>query len=1204
MKKLFGLIFNPWVLLVLGLAALSIVIWIVGPLVAIGTVRPLETTTSRLVLIGAILLLVALRKAWQFWRARKANDKVVDQLLAPTKTVSNDPADAELKTLGERFATALETLKRAKFDQGKSGLAGAWSGLSSRVGKRYLYELPWYVIIGAPGSGKTTALVNSGLKFPLAEAMGEHAVRGVGGTRNCDWWFTDQAVLIDTAGRYTTQDSHKANDSKAWEGFLDLLKSARPRQPLNGVLVTVSVTDLLTRTAAERAQHAAAVRLRVQELHQQLGIRFPIYLLVTKCDLLAGFMETLGEADKDTRATPWGMTFKLDRHQRTDIAGFGPEFDALEKRLTDGLIDRLQLERDPQRRARIYAFPQQFEALRGLLKDYLEQVFSPSQFEAHPLLRGVYFVSGTQEGTPIDRMLGRIARTYRLERTVVPPNQASGRSFFLARLLKEVVFAESALAGTDLKWERRRGWLAVGAYAMIACVTALALVAWGTSYVNNKRYVAKVGATVDDVRALLQSTPNRASPDIMVLLPALEATRDLARASIGDSVPWSYGFGLYQGRKLDAASQQAYRRMLVDAVLPRIALGIEDRLKTGIDNPELQYEALKAYVMLYDPSRFDADALKLYVLADWETHLPRSVTTEQRAALESHLDALLAEGGAVSPLPEDRALVAQVRSRLVSSPLTERIYRRMRRQGVGSEFPDFTIAKAGGPAAPLVFTRASGQPLTKGVPGFFTHDGYHKGFQKEVDRVSRQLADEESWVLGVSDATRQDTLRNADVQQQLSDEVRRLYLGDYARTWEEFIGDVRMLPTSNLPQAVQMSRVLSAPDNPLVPLLRGLSRETTLTVTNADVATKVESGARNAVQRSREELLRLIGNQNGASAASALPPGAKIESLVDERFVTLRNLVTPVGDKGPAPIDATVGLIGEVYTLLNASDTAVKGGNVPPPSDVPNKVKAEAARLPEPVRSLLNTLSVSGTRAALDQTRSNLGQALNAEVGDFCRQAISGRYPFERNASRDVTTEDFARVFAPGGLFDAFFQKNLSQFVNTSTKPWSFKTIDGASMGADTATLAQFQNAAVIRDTFFRAGGNAPGLRLEFKPLEMDATITQFTLDVDGQVVKYSHGPQIPTSIQWPGPRGTGQVRTALSPVSTSGGQSGTVNEGPWALFKLFDKQMIEGAGAPERFKVTFTIDGRKAMFLVSASSVHNPFRLRELDNFSCPGRL
>ena len=72
-----------------------------------------------------------------------------------------------------------------------------------------LYDLPWYMIIGPPGAGKTTVLVNSGLNFPLAEKFGKEALRGVGGTRSCDWWFTDQAVLLDTAGRYTTQDSNQ-----------------------------------------------------------------------------------------------------------------------------------------------------------------------------------------------------------------------------------------------------------------------------------------------------------------------------------------------------------------------------------------------------------------------------------------------------------------------------------------------------------------------------------------------------------------------------------------------------------------------------------------------------------------------------------------------------------------------------------------------------------------------------------------------------------------------------------------------------------------------------------------------------------------------------------------------------------------------------------------------------------------------------------
>ena len=1197
MKKVLGLIFNPWVLAIVGLIAISLVIWIVGPIVQIGRMVPLESETVRLALIAAIVLLYLISKLWGAWRARRTNTAVVNQLIAQAPTSgATDAASAELATIRERFEKALTILKRARF-QGR----GLWASASAHVGKRFLYELPWYVIIGAPGSGKTTALLNSGLEFPLASSMGEAAVRGVGGTRNCDWWFTTEAVLIDTAGRYTTQDSDRDVDQKAWSGFLALIKSSRPRQPLNGALVTVSVADLLTRTAAERAKHAAAVRARVQELHQQLGIRFPIYLLVTKSDLLAGFVDYLGDASKEQRQDPWGFTFPLDAQQHTDITKLPIEFDLLEKRLTDGLIDRLQIERDPARRARIYAFPQQFAGLRGVLQEFVDKVFSPSQFEERPLLRGVYFISGTQEGTPIDRMLGAIARTYRLARTPPPALHATGKSFFLQRLLREVVFAESSLAGTNLKWERRRSLLAWSGYALIALVFGSAATAWGVSYYNNKKYVADVAARVDSVRELVQATPNRASSDLRVLLPALAATKALA-VEEKQSVPWSLGFGLYQGRKLDSATQQVYKRMLVDAVQPRLALRVEDQLKSSGDDPELQYEVLKTYVMLHDPDHFDKGALKSYIMADWEVNLPRDVSIDDRAALEAHLDALLEQGATVSPLPEDKQLVEQTRRMLAQMPLAQRIYSRIRRDGVGANIPEFTIAKAAGPGAALVFTRAGkDKSLTHGVPGLFTYEGYHRGFQKVVDDTTKQLRDEESWVLGLSEGSRSASLRDPQALARLTNEVRRAYLLDYVKQWEFFIADIKLHPMAGLAQAMQAARILSAPDNPLVPLMRGIVKETTLTeVESKSVVDKAQDTARQKIDESREKLARMLGTKSEPSAVAA---GTPIESIVDGRFESLRQFVKGAAAGGPAPIDTTVALLNEVYVLLSATDTAVKGGNAPPPSDVPNKVKAEAGRLPEPVRSLVTTLSATSNAAATGAARANLSSSVNSSIGEFCRQAITGRYPFTASSTTDVTQDDFGRLFAPGGLFDEFFQKNLAALVDTNTRPWTFRQLGEGAITRDSATLAQFQRAATIRDTFFRSGGKAPSLRLDFKPQEMDASITQFTLDLDGQLIKYSHGPQIPTSIQWPGPKGSTQVRLQLQPALASG-SSGMTTEGPWALFRMFDKLQLAPSTSPEKFRVTFNVDNRRATFEVSTSSVVNPFQLRELREFGCPRSL
>ncbi|HNB43694.1 MAG TPA: type VI secretion system membrane subunit TssM [Burkholderiaceae bacterium] len=1201
-KTLLGWIFSRWTLAVVGLLALSAVIWWIGPIVAIGAWRPLGGETVRWICIGLAWLLVLGALFWQRWRAGRRNQAVVEQLM--TAPAAAQPAEsADLASVRERFQKALATLRKARFDapaaQPGAGRWAAWrSRWSARVGGRYLYELPWYLIIGAPGSGKTTALRNAGLHFPLGDALGQERVRGVGGTRDCDWWFTSQAVLIDTAGRFTTQDSDAARDRETWSGFLGLLRKARPRQPINGVLVTVSAQDLLGRSAADREEQAARVRLRLQELSEQLGIRFPIYLLVTKTDLLPGFAEYFALLDKETRATPWGVTLPLgaDGEPTPDgLDGLPGEIRALSQRLQAGVVERLQAEPDAQRRQRIYGFPLQFAALQELLQPFVRDVFAASPLETPAFLRGVYFISGTQEGTPIDRLLGSIARGWQLERAMLPPLQASGRSYFLERLLAEVVFAEAGLAGTQRRWERRRSLLLGAGYALLALLAVGALAAWVTSWLGNRRYVDEVQARVEQVRKLVQATPNRATPDLLPLLPALAATRELAQAGrVGGDVPLSLGFGLFQGHKLDAASRTVYERMLVDAVLPRLALRIEEQLRQRADAPELQYESLKAYLMLHDPQHFDAKALGEGVRADWEANLPRSVGTAERTQLLTHLDALLALGPAVSPLPLDQALVNETRARLAALPLPQRVYTRLRQQGIGAKAADFTIAQAGGPAASLVFARHSGEPIAKGVPGLFTRAGYREGLQRQVESAARELAEEQSWVLGLPAG---DAAGRASAQT-LADDVRRLYLTDYANTWEAFIADVRLRPAQGLPDLVQLTRVLSGPDNPLGTLLKAIVKETTLIDTPAPGSAQaaLSDKVRDVTKAVKEGIAGVVGEQ-------ALPPelqsGPRLEAIVDDRFALLRRYVlAPPG--GKAPLDEGIALLNEVQLYMAAVELAVRSASPLPPSDLPVRLGAEAARAAEPARGLLSNLGKSSAGFTGLLQRDQLSREVKSAVGDFCNQAVAGRYPLNPRSLTDVTAADFGQLFGPGGRIDRIFQEKLAAHVDTSARPvWRFRN---ATLGDDAGTLPQFQRAQAIRETFFAAGGNTPGMRLEFKPVEMDATITQFVLDVDGQVLRYAHGPQIPTSVQWPGPRGTNQVRLQLSPPGASG--NGLATEGPWALHHLFDRMRIEPGRSPERFRVTFELDGRKAVFEVTASSVRNPLRLRELTEFSCPNGL
>jgi len=1209
MKKILSLLFHPILLLVIGLLLVAGVIWLIGPLISIAHRYPLESENARYVAIGCVVLLVILRRLFVAWRERRTQAALSDGLAfaraeQPGQVAPPTAGETEVATLRERFDEALAVLRQARVTAaGKKPGWRDWASLSSR---QYLYQLPWYMFIGAPGSGKTTALIHSGLHFPLADRFGTDAIRGVGGTRNCDWWFTDEAVLIDTAGRYTTQESDRDTDRAAWQGFLGLLKKTRPRQPINGVLLTVSVPDLLSASPEAAADMAAALRARVRELTEQFGTRFPIYVLVTKADLLAGFTEYFADLSKEDRAQVFGFTLPYEPEQPANPSAFGThiaaELDALEARLVARLPERLNAEAGVVQRAAIIGFPQQFAALKPLLAAFLPMTFVQSRHDDSPLPRGVYFTSGTQEGTPIDRVLGSLARTFGVERKVQPPRVASGRSFFIERLLNEVVFAEQGLAGSNLRWARRRHLVRLSAYTAIAAVAALTLALWGVSYVRNRAYVADVEQTARTAQAAVAGT-NPANAGLVALLPLLSALRGSASTAQVDAShpPLAMQWGLWQGRKLEAAADSAYRGVLDDLFLPKLSARIEEQARSAnAAHPDYAYEALKAYLMINQPEHQDPDALKAWIITDWDRTLPREVGNDDRAALRTHLDALLERGAIHANLPFDESLVNHLRAMLATNPLAQRVYGRVKQQGVGADFPEFTVARAGGPNASLVFVRASGAPLTQGVPGLYSFNGYHQAFLKAIDQVAVQLASEEPWVLGIRD---QSGLPRGDpaATLRLTEDVRLLYLQDYARIWSAFLDDIRIVRAATLTQAAQIARILSAPDSPLASLLRAASRETTLGAKPEGEASVVDK-ASDKVSAARDKLLKIIGESDPTRIAS-VTPGTRLESIVDDRFAGLRALVNSPAGGQPAPITQTLALINDVYVYLSATDEALQQKTTPPVSDVPAKLRAEAQRMPEPVRTALVDLGSQGAAQTQDARRVNLSADLKESIAGYCTRAVAGRYPFDQASANDVLPADFGALFAPGGKFDEFFQKNLAADVDISTKPWAFKKVDSGQAQMSPAGLAQFERAATIRSVFFPAGGKSPALSLQFKPVEMDPSILQFVLDVDGQVLTYAHGPQVATAIQWPGTRGTGRVSLQLTPPPTSGANN-LVFEGPWALFRMFDRLDIESTPEPERFFVTFNVEGRKARFEVTANSVQNPFRLADLRAFSCPARL
>ncbi|MFY0401650.1 type VI secretion system membrane subunit TssM [Pantoea dispersa] len=653
----------------IGVTALSCVLWMLGPLWSWGDTRPLEPVFPRQLAVGLLyfcwVLFQFIPAIWRGW----FNSKLLNRLQEMSHEEASDRQATET-LLTQRFSEAALRLKRTQFGRRhqKSWLA--------RFQSHYLYQLPWYVMIGAPGAGKTTALLNAGLEFPLTDSLGKEAVRGVGGTRHCDWWFTDSAVLIDTAGRYALQESQRARDGAEWHNFIKLLKRYRTRQPINGVIMTISVADLLTDSAEARHAQASALRSRMVELHQQTGIHFPVYVMVTKTDLLKGFMSFYGNLSKPQRDAIWGFTFPWEPgkpHKDDWHRSFSERFQQLEQRLQQQLADVMAGERDLTQRADSFLLPQEFSSLRPLLNEYLDVVFSRHQDEIAWSARGLFFTSGTQEGLPFDRIMGELNRKLQLPHTGEsslaawdsvnrsnPIPGTKGQSFFIRDLLSDLVFRESGLAGSNRHWEYRNRLLHWIGYGALTGALVLLSGLWLTSYVQNQRYLDQVAARIGPITAQSQQVIHQPADNIFDLLPFLNNLVKLplsAHFSL-DNPPLTMRAGLYRGNQVSDAAWVLYQNALKSLLLPRVAQQITNLLRDdpGTDN-DYSRNALRAYQMLYQPRNYDGEFLRGWLMQNLQRTLPDNVSARDLQQLDWHLSQLLDQQIQSSPYARDNALM-------------------------------------------------------------------------------------------------------------------------------------------------------------------------------------------------------------------------------------------------------------------------------------------------------------------------------------------------------------------------------------------------------------------------------------------------------------------------------------------------------------------------------------------------------------------
>lgn len=1188
MKTIIGFLKNTIIIQLIGVTALCLLVWFAGPLVAIAGRVPFDASFNRLLAILVIVVAWVIIIVLKQLRAGQKDKQLIAELAAPPpdreKQAIATAQNEERNALQQKFEKSLHLLKQTR--------------AKSKRDKHYLYQLPWYIIIGAPGSGKTTLLLNSGLKFPLSDHLGGRPVEGVSGTRNCDWFFAEDAIFLDTAGRYATQDSHKDVDEAGWKGFLDLLKKYRPRRPINGILVTMSLDDFLRWRQEDINHYAKVLRQRILELYTAFGIRLPIYMLFTKCDLIAGFTDFFADLNEEQRREVWGETFQSAQSGETEghIAHFDNHFDELLQRLQVRIFRRIKEEGDVQRRGLIINFTRQIASLRSGIVTFLRNTFGQSGYEAEPLLRGVYFTSGTQEGTPIDRVMGALASSFGLNRQSAPLFSGQGRSFFITRLLRDVIFPEAGLAGLNQAVERRRSLQQLGILGTIIGCVVLVLGLWAVSYSRNQSTIANFEKELISLQKPHEATDSNG--EIRSLVERLTALQS-AKKLYDETSVWMT-FGLFQGDKLRAGADHVYNQLLEKRFLPFILFDLEQTLEAKTRTPQATdyeplFNLLKVYLMMGMPDKMDPPMAGDWARSNWESRYARE--PQFQAQLVEHTENLFKSD--FDPAALNQGLIDKARQILNSTPLAVQIYTQLKSEAAPDHSLDFRLPDALGPHGATVFSSSSagGDLNNLQIPGIYTHRGYENYFRKKgLEFIKQSLA--QNWITANPAATKDGDL------DRIFDDLQKLYFNDYKAKWQGLLNGLVFRKPGNINQAVEIIDRLGAPESPLRLLLLALEKNTVLIKPSTSEESALVKGE--APKKIVEKAQQYFPVEEATGATQNL----LLE--VQRQFEPLTNLVRPIGET-PMPLEKVIASLNQLRDVLMQVSTAAKSSeqafnlakgrmSAAGGGDPINAANNEFRLLPEPVRGWLLSLSSLGWDLTLGSAKSELNSTWKANVLSAFSKGLKGRYPLYKESGTDANMADFCLFFAPDGIIDQFFKTKISSFVDTSTPHWSLVAMDSAKVGISQEALNQFRYAASIRDAFFPSGSSVPSVNFELKPVDMDANIGTFRLSLEGQTTSYSHGPARPEKFVWPGPETNAGVRVTF--LTTNGQEFSKSEEGPWAWLKTLDKSAIENTALPDRFLLTFQVQGYKARYELRANSVNNPFRLLELGKFRCPESL
>ncbi|MGO2212718.1 type VI secretion system membrane subunit TssM [Psychrobacter alimentarius] len=1167
-SRFFHLIYNPRVLVVLGIIVALVLLY---DYVSLKTFFIIVSMLITCTVLGAL--------AYHVWKKRKADSNELSDLVLVEKNndsqvdnhhLAKDENAQEVQALRQQMQDAIKTIRKSK--------------IGDQTGKAALYELPWYMVIGNPAAGKSSAVLHSGLKFPFMEKTNKLSVKGVGGTRNCDWFFSTEGILLDTAGRYSVYEE----DRSEWLSFLNLLKKNRPKAPINGIIIAVSIAELTKNDPSYALNLAKNLRSRVQDLTEQLEVYAPVYVVFTKMDLISGFRDFFNDYEQEERSQVWGATIPYPEDPEniniTDV--FEEHFGVLVNGLKDLSTTKLSLRHQRTVSPSLMTFPIEFQSLRPMIRTLMHALFEDNPFQFKPILRGFYFTSALQDGQVSSQMTQQMVQNYDLHPPAVPINtqqEANDKAYFLQDLFSKVILKDKHL----VKQHKNRNKRSYRAFATLGAVIVLCMAVglWTWSYTNNKQLTERVTA---DLQQVAEQQKN-ANGDLKSQLESLSILQSRIEQLEGHETdkPLSLSFGLYQGDKLKqkllteyyngvniivlAPTTQNIERFLTEVNTNATQLEVrteksspDENSETATNNAYIQsdptdvedaYNALKAYLMLGNHDHLETSHLSDQMTRFWRNWLEANRADMPRDKMIRQAERILSftlahiDDPSFPLIQNDLGLIDTTRQNLSKvskgQPARERVYSEIKMRS-SARFPSVTVAQ--------ITQNTTNEALLGSyvISGTFTKQAWESFVSDEIDKAATTRVVADDWVLATSS---QDDLTLTGSPEQIRQYLVNRYKQEYISEWKRFLSQVYVRDSKSFADhAVLLNQLSSTTESPLKTLFETVDRQTQWDNKTANQTSNPSSQSRRSfidwfkqtiLRQSPAELRQAeaaLNNSSGSSHSTSTVPTTS--GLIAQEFSSIHALVTPREDNQDLSLlDNYISSLGNIRTrfnniarsndigpdaLLFASQTLSPEGSELTKSlqILDEQILSQAnSDIKQLVRPLLSEPLTRSFNMLLTPTKAEINKVWKAQVRKPFLDNLEKKYPFTANANLEATPAEIGQFFGEDGYVARFVNETLSPFIIRRGDQISSKIWNGAGLGLNPQFVADFGRYFVNYTGSNNASATGSGssasasnqTTFQIMPLPVSG-LTEYTIVVDGQQLRYRMGTQAWTTFVWPNP--------------------------------------------------------------------------------------